>query len=79
MAPRKMIVSKPFLVTLNNHPYGICKKIFSSLKGPGGRHCELELGRVGRESAKIVIVDIKKMFLSIDFKSKVHYFNKLDN
>ena len=57
-----MNVSKPFLATLKVHPYRIYKKNFSSIQGPGGRHRELELGRVGRESAKILIVDIKNVF-----------------
>ena len=38
------------------------QKNFSSIQGPGGRHRELELGRVERESAKILIVDIKNCF-----------------
>ena len=62
IAPKKMNVSEPFLVTLNIHPYRICKKNFSIIQGPGGRHRELELGRVERESAKILIVDIKIVF-----------------
>ena len=50
-------------MTLNIHPYiEYAKKNFSSIQGPGGRHRELELGRVERESVKILIVDIKNCF-----------------
>ena len=54
-------------------------KNFSSIRGAGGRHQDVELGEVRRESLKILYNDFKKLILGIDFKPKTHYIIETDN